>query len=174
VSATQADRVRLAINLARENVERRTGGPFGAAVFEIASGRPIAVGVNRVEAGRCSSAHAEIVALSLAQAAARTHDLATVPGGCELVTSVEPCAMCLGAIPWSGVRAVVCGATDADARAIGFDEGAKPADWRGELTRRGIEVATGLRAAESAAALRSYLEAGGSIYGPETDRGARP
>ena len=163
-----AARMELAIDLARENVKRGTGGPFGAAVFEIASGRVIAVGVNRVEPEGCSSAHAEVVALSLAQVAVGTYDLAAVPGGAELATSVEPCAMCLGAIPWSGVRRVVCGATDADARAIGFDEGSKPDDWAGELVRRGIEVVTGVSADESAAVLRAYREGGGAIYGPGT------
>ena len=33
----------------------------------------------------------------------------------ELVTTTEPCAMCLGAIPWSGLSSVVCGARDQDA-----------------------------------------------------------
>jgi hypothetical protein len=42
------EKMRLAIDLSRRNVEERTGGPFGAAVFEIGSGRPVAVGVNSV------------------------------------------------------------------------------------------------------------------------------
>ena len=41
----------------------------------------------------------------------------------ELFTSCEPCAMCLGASLWSGVKRMVCGATKDDAQAIGFDEG---------------------------------------------------
>ncbi|MGH7504091.1 MAG: nucleoside deaminase, partial [Longimicrobiales bacterium] len=41
-------RMRVAVGLARENVLRTTGGPFGAAIFESASGRLIAVGVNLV------------------------------------------------------------------------------------------------------------------------------
>jgi tRNA(Arg) A34 adenosine deaminase TadA len=46
----------------------------------------------------------------------------------ELVASTQPCTMCLGASPWSGVRPLVCGALDEDAVEIGFDEGMKPAD----------------------------------------------
>ena len=59
-------RMALAIELARTNVARRTGGPFGAAVFN-AEGRLVSVGVNRVEAQNCSVAHAETMALMLAQ-----------------------------------------------------------------------------------------------------------
>ena len=56
-------RVRVAITLARENVLRNTGGPFGAAVFEAESGRLVAVGTNGVLRLNNSSAHGEIVAL---------------------------------------------------------------------------------------------------------------
>jgi len=72
--------------------------------------------------------------------------------------------MCLGAIPWSGVRRVVCGATGEDACAIGFDEGAKPADWVGELRKRGITVVRGVLQTEAQAVLRQYIERGGVIY----------
>ena len=122
--------MRLAVSLARENVRRGTGGPFGAAVFEARTGRLVAAGVSLVVPARWSGAHAEIVALALAQRALGTHDLGG-PGMAphELVTSVEPCAMCLGAVAWSGVRRLVCGAREAEARAIGFDEGPKPGRW---------------------------------------------
>jgi hypothetical protein len=61
----------------------------------------------------------------------------------ELVASTQPCAMCLGATPWSGVRHLVCGARDEDAEEIGFDEGMKPADWIRSLEERGITVEEG-------------------------------
>ena len=159
------ERMRLAITLSRLNVEHETGGPFGAAVFEIESGRLVAAGVNLVVAGRCSVLHAEIVAIMLAQHALGSHDLG-VPGipSCELVTSTEPCAMCLGAIPWSGVRRLVCGAQGKDAEAVGFDEGAKPPGWPGELQRRGIEIVRDCCRGEATAVLRAYAEAGGIIY----------
>src|SRR5512136_1453019 len=123
-------RMRFVIALAKENIIQKTGGPFGAAIFNASTHELIAPGVNLVVSARCSVLHAEIVAIMLAQKLAGTFDLGAkgLPR-LELVTSVAPCAMCLGAIPWSGVRRLVCGGRDEDARAIGFDEGAKPADW---------------------------------------------
>lgn len=160
----QGDRMPFVLGLVRENIRRETGGPFAAAVFRRRDGSLLALGVNRVMPSGCSMAHAEMVALSLAQLRAGSHDLATVDGGCELVTSTEPCAMCLGAIPWSGVRRVVCGARDEDARAIGFDEGAKPEDWVGALAKRHIEVVRDVERVEAAAILREYVETGGELY----------
>jgi tRNA(Arg) A34 adenosine deaminase TadA len=158
------ERMRFAIGLARQNIEHHTGGPFGAAVFEADTGRLISVGVNLVETAHCSMAHAEMLALALAQQALGTHDLGSGQTVLELVTTTEPCAMCLGAVPWSGVRRVVCGACGADACAIGFDEGAKPADWVGELRRRGIEVVCDVLREEARAVLQEYAARGGHIY----------
>ena len=160
-----ADRMRLALRLARRNVAEGTGGPFAAAVFERETGRLVAPGVNLVTAINCSLAHAEMVAIALAQAARGTYDLGAegLPAH-ELVTTAEPCAMCLGAIPWSGVRRLVCGARDEDARAIGFDEGAKPPDWIAALERRGIVVLRDVLRGEAQAVLRDYRDAGGVIY----------
>ena len=53
--ASDGDKMALAIELSRQNVEAGTGGPFGAAVF-VADDRLVSVGVNRVEACRCSAA----------------------------------------------------------------------------------------------------------------------
>ena len=82
----------------------------------------------------------------------------------ELVTSCEPCAMCFGAIPWSGVRRVVCGASESDARAIGFDEGPRMRDWQQALAARGIEVATGVCGPQAREVLQRYARSGGEIY----------
>jgi len=163
-------RMRFAIELARQNVEHRTGGPFGAAVFEAGSGRVVGVGVNLVEASNCSIAHAEMVAIAMTQQAVGRYDLGAGGGVYELATSTEPCAMCLGAIPWSGLRRVVCAAHGEDAAAIGFDEGAKPADWVGELRKRGIEVVRNVLRDEAQAVLQQYAKAGGLIY----NAGPRP
>jgi len=162
-------RMRFAIELSRRNVEEGTGGPFGAAVFTAGAGELVAIGVNLVEPSRCSLAHAEMVALALAQQAVGHYDLSHGGTACELVTSTEPCAMCLGAIPWSGVRRVTCGARGQDACAIGFDEGAKPADWIAELRRRGIEVVRDVLRDEAQAVLRQYAEAGGTVYNAQRD-----
>ena len=158
------DRMALAISLARENVNRG-GGPFGAVVVETESGRVIAPGINLVVPLACSIAHAEMVAIGIAQQLARSYDLGA-PGlpELQLVTSTEPCAMCLGAIPWSGVRSLICGASAEDAQRIGFDEGDKPAGWPGTLARRGIEVRLGVCRDEAARVLLDYGGAGGPIY----------
>ncbi len=157
---SSAGRMALAIGLAAENVRRRTGGPFGAAVFEPRGGRLVAVGMNRVLETGQSHAHAEMLALALAQRARQTFDLA----GLELVTSSEPCAMCFGAIPWSGIHHLVCGARAADAEAIGFDEGPKPRDWVAELERRGITVVRDVGRADAVAVLEAYGAAGAPVY----------
>ena len=161
---TVESRMRLVIDLSRANVEHRTGGPFGAAVFEANSGQLMGAGVNLVEASNCSLAHAEMVAIATAQQALGHYDLGGGTITYELVTSTEPCAMCLGAIPWSGVRRVVCAARGEDACEIGFDEGAKPADWVGELRKRGIEVLRDVLREEAQAVLRQYAWTGGLIY----------
>jgi len=153
------------IELSRRNVATGSGGPFAAAVFEVNTGRLLAIGTNLVMASHCSAAHAEVLALSLAQQTLGGHDLgATGLPGCELVSSCEPCAMCIGAVAWSGVRRLVYAAHEADVRAIGFDEGPKHPDWAGELRRRGVDVAAGPLRTEAAAVLASYRSAGGPIY----------
>jgi tRNA(Arg) A34 adenosine deaminase TadA len=146
-------------------MSRKAGGPFAAAVFESATGRLVAAGVNLVTALNSSIAHAEIVAIMLAQQSAGIYDLGG-PGmpPLELVASSEPCAMCLGALAWSGVRRLVCGAAEEDAASIGFDEGAKPSAWEREFGSRGIEVVRGVCREEAAAVLRQYAEQGGVIY----------
>jgi len=161
---TVESRMRFVIELSRANVERRTGGPFGAAVFEAGSGQVVGAGVNLVEASNCSFAHAEMLAIATAQQAVGRYDLGGGSAVYELVTSTEPCAMCLGAIPWSGVRRVVCAARGEDACEIGFDEGAKPVDWAGELRKRGIEVVRDVLREEARAVLRQYAQTGGPIY----------
>jgi len=72
--------------------------------------------------------------------------------------------MCMGAIPWSGVPHLVCGARGEDAVAIGFDEGAKPVDWPAEMQRRKIRVSRDVLRNDAAAVLREYAENGGVIY----------
>ncbi len=159
------DRVRFAIRLALTNVTAKTGGPFGAAVFETKTGRLIAVGVNVVEPSNCSLAHAEMVALANAHQALRHFDLgADGMPTLELVTSCEPCAMCYGGIIWSGVRNLVCSARASDATAIGFDEAPKPKNWVAELKKRRITVTRDLCRNEAITVFRRYERSGGRIY----------
>jgi len=161
---TLEQRMALAIALSERSV-RHGGGPFGAAVFERDTGRLVAAGVNLVEPANCSLAHAEMVALALAQRRLGSYDLGAegLPA-CELVTSAEPCAMCLGAVPWSGVRRLVCGARDADAREVGFDEGLKPRRWQEHLESIGIEVVRDVLREEARAVLAEFVRAGRELY----------
>lgn len=159
------ERMRVAISLSEQNVAHDSGGPFGALVVASESGRVLALGVNRVEAGNCSAAHAEIVALSLAQQRLGLSTLAnTRLGPIELVSSCEPCAMCLGAVPWSGVHALLCGATKADAETAGFDEGDRSDAWIEQLERRGIRVHTEILRPAAAAVISRYARSGRPIY----------
>lgn len=165
VYPTIESRMELAITLARLNTERKTGGPFGAGIFEQESGRLLAVGVNQVESEKCSIAHAEMLAIAIAQRRVGNYDLAGRKGlTCELVTSTEPCLMCLGAICWSGVRKVICGARDEDAREIGFDEGPKPEHWVRSLGSRGISVVRDVLRKQAKDVLTEYRRDGGLIY----------
>lgn len=162
---TVEERMQLIIKLSRLNIKHETGGPFGAGIFESKSGRLISVGVNLVESADCSIAHAEMVAIAIAQRVIGSYDLGYKKDiAYQLVTSTEPCAMCLGAIPWSGVRSVVCGARDEDARSIGFDEGYKPTDWINLLESRGISVVRDVLRQEAKAVLLEYERRGGLIY----------
>ena len=162
---TAEEKMDFVIELSRKNVEYATGGPFAAAVFDISSGSVIAAGVNMVTSCGLSIAHAEIMALTQAQALLGNFDLGA-PGlpRCELVSSTAPCAMCLGAIPWSGVVSLVCGARDEDARAAGFDEGSKREDWKQELEIRNIEVTRDVLREKAAQVLRDYVQRGGVVY----------
>jgi tRNA(Arg) A34 adenosine deaminase TadA len=159
------DRMRWVIGVSRQNVECQSGGPFAAAVFERESGRLLGVGVNRVEPLNASPAHAEILAMLFAQQKVKTFDLGAAGAGSELVTSSQPCLMCLGATLWSGVTRLIYGATAADVTSIlGFDEGPLPRDWQGELNKRGITVAGEYLRAEAVSVLELYKKNQGTIY----------
>ncbi len=161
------ERMRFVIELSRLNVEHGSGGPFAAAVFRSGDGALLAAGVNLVLSANCSVLHGEIVALILAQQKTGSFDLgAEGIGPYELVTSTEPCAMCLGAVQWSGVRGLVCGARGEDAERVGFDEGEKPVGWKEALERRGISVIRDVCREEAATVLREYAESGGVLYNP--------
>jgi tRNA(Arg) A34 adenosine deaminase TadA len=159
------ERMALVIGLARENVARRTGGPFGAAVFERESGRLVAAGVNSVTRLWNCILHAEVMAIMLAQQQVRSYTLAA-PGRPphELVTSCEPCAMCLGATLYSGVSRVVMAASREDAMAVGFDEGPVFAESYVYLADRGVSIVRDIGRAEAVRVLQAYRDGGGPIY----------
>jgi tRNA(Arg) A34 adenosine deaminase TadA len=153
-------RIALAIDLSRRNVQHRSGGPFGAAVFD-AHGRLIGVGVNRVVPTQCSAAHAEVMALATSQQRVQRYRLNDGGGRITLATSSQPCAMCYGALIWAGIDELLIGARSEDVQALaGFDEGPLPHDWSGELERRGIGVRCDLLREAARDVLRSYGESG--------------
>jgi len=165
VYRTDEERMRLAIAVSRENVERDTGGPFGAAIFESDSGRLVAVGMNSVVRLNNCTLHGEIVAFMMAQARLGSFTLNAphLPAH-ELVTSCEPCAMCLGATLWSGVRRVVFAAGREDATRLHFDEGPVFPESYKYLEARGIEIVRGMLHDEAAAVLERYRALNGAIY----------
>lgn len=157
-------RMALAIRLARRNVELRTGGPFGAAVFG-ADGRLVAVGVNRVVAQNCSAAHAEMMAFMSAQARMQRFRLNDDGTRYILATSAQPCSMCYGASIWAGIDELLIGARAEDVMELSeFDEGPLPADWVGELERRGIAVRRDVLRQTAREVFTLYRELDGKKY----------
>lgn len=160
-----ADRMQLAIELSRRNVEHG-GGPFGAVIFEHDTGIVIAPGMNLVMPQASSLLHAEIVALMFAQARIKSYTLAS--GSYALFTSSEPCVQCLGACHWAGLTRLVCGASVELAEAAGFDEGPRSSDWKEQLEKRGTAVVTGVGASAAGDVLLHYAAQGGFRYNGRT------
>jgi tRNA(Arg) A34 adenosine deaminase TadA len=160
------EKMELAISLSKRNIEELTGGPFGAAIFNIKTNQLLSVGVNIVVPGNWSCGHAEMVAFSIAHATLNTYDL-SLKGNYALYTSSEPCVMCLGGTIWSGVKEIVCATRHDDIQKIGFDEGPKPHNWVEELENRGINVRRDFMRSEAVKVLNQYATCGGTIYNAE-------
>lgn len=168
---THEDRMRMIIHFSRLNFEYGTGGPFAAGVFEQNTGKLISVGVNIVVPSNCSSAHAEIMALSIAQKKLETFDLGS-PGmpSHELVVNWRPCAMCYGAVMWSGVRSLVIAGSGKELEEItGFDEGPLHSDWKEELKKRKINVIDNILREEACKAFHTFTESNGFVYNPHRE-----
>ena len=162
------DRVRLVNSLADRNWREGNGGPFAAVVVDAASGEIVSVGVNVVLSSGLSSQHAEVTALGLAQTALGSWDLSG-HRDLELVVNWRPCAMCYGAVVWSGVtRLVVAGSGPELEELTGFDEGPVREDWAEQLQRRGIEVVSDVLREEALDVYRGYGEfvagSGATVY----------
>lgn len=158
------DAMRLSIALSAENIKHKTGGPFGAVITN-AHGRVVTVGVNLVLYSGQSWVHAEMLAITLAQIHTGCLDLREAPlAPLTLYSSGEPCAMCLGAIPWSGINRLVIGAREEDIARVGFDEGDKPIKGLYSLERWGVGIVRDVLRDEACAVLSDYARAGGQIY----------
>jgi len=115
-----------------------------------------------------SSAHAEVVALGLAQTRLGGWDL----GGDgrpahQLVVNWRPCIQCYGATMWSGVRSLVVAGEGPELEEIStFDEGLLGADWAEQFEARGIQVTTDVLRDEALEVFRAYraaIDAGGVL-----------
>ncbi len=151
------------IQLSKQHVIQQTGGPFAAAIFDMDNQQLLSVGVNIVIPGHNCTNHAEMVAITLAQQSLHTHNLGQ-HGHFEMLSSCEPCAMCFGALPWSGIKHLAYAATSADAQGIGFDEGAKHPHWIQELKKRDLSVTPEIHREQAVSVLKTYQQQAGHIY----------
>jgi tRNA(Arg) A34 adenosine deaminase TadA len=159
------DRMGLALRLADRNWREGNGGPFAAIVVDNATGRLVSVGVNVVLSTGLSGAHAEAMALSLAQRATKRWDLGADGADLELVVNWRPCVMCYGATMWSGIRSlVVAGAGHEVEELTGFDEGPMVADWAEQFERRGIRVRTDVQREAALAVFAEFGDSDAVVY----------
>ena len=166
VISSMETQMRFVLDLTERNIREKTGGPFGAAVFEQESGKLVSVGVNVVVEQNCSAAHAEMMALMLAQKKIGHYDLGDVGSVAHrLVTSGKMCAMCLGNVCWSGIKEVVSSAEPEDVERItGFDEGPTPPDYNDQLKLRGINLVPKLLREQGKKVLQLYIDQNGKVY----------
>ena len=140
--------MRRALIIAREALA--TGDvPVGAVVMDNL-GEIFGEGRNQREADNDPSAHAEIVALRQAAKAKGNWRL----DGMTLVVTLEPCAMCAGAIAQSRIKTVVFGAWDEKAGAVG-------SVWdvlRDPRAPHQVEVVAGIMEEECSEILKTFFE----------------
>ena len=140
--------MRLALDVA--HTATKTGDvPVGAIVIN-RDGVVIGTGFNEREANNDPTAHAEIVAIRNAAARLQNSRL----DGCTLIVTLEPCAMCAGAIAQSRISKVVFGAWDEKAGAVG-------SVWdvlRDPRSIFKVEVVSGVSEKECAALLTDFFK----------------
>ena len=107
--------MKLAIDKARDTMNKNFGGPFGAAIID-SKGDIVAVSSNSVLKDNDPTAHAEVNAIREASKKLGTYDLS----GCVLYATGHPCPMCLSAIIWANIKTVYYGCRPEDAEKIGF------------------------------------------------------
>ena len=118
--------------MAKAIEEARTAAEDGdapVAAIIVQRDTVLAVGLNTKTSERSGFAHAELNALLAAKPA-----LGRRPDACVLYSTLEPCAMCLGAITFSGIRTVIYGAPDPQGGAVAmFREHSTYQDWMPEV-----------------------------------------
>jgi tRNA(adenine34) deaminase len=140
------DPMRRALELAQEAADAGEV-PIGAVIVK--DGAVIGEGRNAPRAGHDPTAHAEIVAIRAAAAALGDERLT----GCELTVTLEPCAMCAGAIVHARIAKVTYAASDPKGGAVAH--GARVFDHPQCLHRP--EVVSGIGERESADLLREFF-----------------
>jgi len=125
--------------------------PVGAVVIDPITGKVVASAANAPISGQDPTAHAEILALRAAARVVGNYRLT----GLTLVVTLEPCAMCAGAISHARIGRLVYGAEDAKGGAVAhgphyFDQ--PTCHWRPEVTG-------GVLATECSALLKSFFQA---------------
>jgi tRNA(adenine34) deaminase len=143
-----ADPMSLAFAEARA-AEARGEAPIGAALAR--DGTVIARAGNRTRELADPTAHAELLALRAAAAAFRSERLV----GCDLYVTLEPCAMCAGAISLARIRRLYYAAPDPKGGAV--DHG--PRFFGQPTCHHAPEVYGGIRETEAAAMLRAFFAA---------------
>ncbi|POH70364.1 CMP deaminase [Cryobacterium zongtaii] len=163
---TLDERMALVNSLAARNYREGNGGPFAAIVVDAGTGELVSVGVNVVLSTGVAGAHAEVMALGLAQRATGSWDLGADPARpLELVVNWRPCVMCYGATMWSGVRRLVVAGSGAELETLtGFDEGPMREDWAEQFEARGITVVQDVGRDEALRVFREYGEADVLVY----------
>jgi tRNA(adenine34) deaminase len=144
---SDADFMRLALDHAKRAM---ADGEVPVGAVLVLDGEVIGEGWNRPVAGHDPTAHAEIVALRAGAQRLRNYRL----GGTTLYVTLEPCAMCMGAVLTARISRVVFGAWDQKAGACGsvIDLPREP------KLSHGIDVFGGVCSEESAALLRTFFE----------------
>lgn len=123
--------------------------PVGAVI--VRDGVVLAAAGNRTLADRDPTAHAEMLAIRAACALLGSERLP----GCDLYVTLEPCAMCAGAISFARLRRVYYAAPDA--KGGGVDHGGM--FFRQPTCHHAPEVMGGIRESEAAEMLRAFFEA---------------
>ena len=138
-----------AIELARAAASASGDVPVGAIILNSA-GEVISTGLNQRELMNNPVGHAEIIAIQRAASAIGDWRL----DGCTLVVTLEPCAMCAGAIAQSRISSLIYGAWDEKAGACG-------SKWdllRDKRNSSSIEVVGGFLEEENTRQLKSFFE----------------
>lgn len=126
--------IQRTIELAKNNIRKGHGGPFGALIVK--DNKVVAEGVNTVTTHFDPTAHAEINAIRAACVHLKIFSLE----GFILYSSCEPCPMCLAAAYWARIDKIIFASGRGDAAEAGFDDEYLYAEMNKEINRREIPM----------------------------------